>query len=225
MDPVRFQYAGVRTIQRTVLSDEKENPLSIVEPAQAVSLEGVQGGHASVSRSEDSRRRRRLSKDEALEIARLYGQTSTPTSEIRERFGIGDSSLYRIVQRLGIALRGRTASSTRPNTPPPRTPAARRPRSSSPKQAQEAVSPGPNATPRSTRVYGRAGGTGVRRTPGTNKTTAPSGTVASRTGGHRRQFRVLFMAERVVQATDMADALRQVESLGAIEITAVARQE
>jgi hypothetical protein len=33
------------------------------------------------------------------------------------------------------------------------------------------------------------------------------------------------MAERVVQATDMADALRQVESLGAIEINAVARLE
>jgi hypothetical protein len=41
MDPIHFQYAGVRTIQRTVLSDEKENPLSIVEPAQAVSAEGV----------------------------------------------------------------------------------------------------------------------------------------------------------------------------------------
>src|SRR6267143_1514509 len=88
MDPVHFQYAGVRTIQRTVLSDEKENPLSIVEPARAVSVEGVQGGLASFLRSEDSRRRRRLSQDEALEIARLYGETSTPMSEIRERFGI-----------------------------------------------------------------------------------------------------------------------------------------
>ena len=215
-----------RTIQRTVLSDEKENPLSIVEPAATVSEEGVQGGHASFSRSEDSRRRRRLSKDEALEIVRLYGETSTPTSEIRERFGIGDSSLYRIVQRQGIALRGRSASSTRPKTPPAQTPAARQPRSSSPKQAQEAVSqPGSNAAPRSTRAYGRTGGTGVRRTPVTKKTTAPSGTVASRTGDRGRQFRILFMAERVVQATDIADALRQVESLGAIEITAVARQE
>src|SRR5439155_21956929 len=109
-----LNYAGVRTIQRTVLSDQKENPLSIVEPAQAVSVEGVQDGDASFSRPEDSRRRRRLTNNEALEIARLYGETSTPTSEIRERFGIGDSSLYRIVQRQGIALRGRSASSTRP---------------------------------------------------------------------------------------------------------------
>ena len=65
----------------------------------------------------------------------------------------------------------------------------------------------------------------MRRAPGTEKTRALSGTVASRTGDNGRQFRILYMAERVVQATDMADALRQVESLGAIEITAIARQE
>jgi len=224
MDPVHFQYAGVRKIQRTVLSDEKENPLISVEPAATVSEARAPGGHASTSRSKDSRRRRRLSNGEALEIARLYSETSMPTSEIRERFGIGDSSLYRVVQRQGIALRGRTASSTRPNAQRAQTQAARRPRSSSPKQAQEAVSrPRSNAAPPATRVDGRAGGTGVRRVPGTKKTTAPSGTVAS--GDDRRQFRILFMAERVVQATDIADALRQVESLGAIEITAVARQQ
>ena len=226
MDPVHFQYAGVRTIQRTVLSDEKENPLSIVELAEDVSVEGVQGEQATTWRSEDSRRRRKLSKDEALDIARLYGETSTPTSEIRERFSIGDSSLYRIVQRQGIALRGRAASSKRPNTPRAQTPAARRPRSSSPKQAREAVSqPGSNKAQRATRVNGRTGGTGVRRAPVTKKTTAPSGTVASRTGDNRRQFRILFRAERVVQATDIADALRQAESLGVIEMTAVTRQE
>ena len=208
------------------MSDEEERQLSSVEPVPAVSVEDVEGGQASTSASEDSRRRRRLSKDEALEIARLYGETSTPMSEIRERFGIGDSSLYRVVQRQGIALRGRTASAKRPNTPPAQTPAARRRSSSGPKQAPGAVSqPGSNTAPRATLVNGRTGGTGVRRAPGTKRTTAPSGTVASRKGDNRRQFRILFMAERVVQATDMADALRQVESLGAIEITAVARQE
>jgi len=60
----------------------------LLSPHELFSVEGVQGGHASFSRSEDSRRRRRLSQDEALEIARLYGETSTPMSEIRERFGI-----------------------------------------------------------------------------------------------------------------------------------------
>jgi transposase-like protein len=197
--------------------------LSIVEPAATVSEDGVQGGHAITSRSEDSRRRRRLSNAEAIEIARLYGETSTPTSEIRQRFGIGDSSLYRIVQRQGIALRGRIAPAAQPTTQRAQTPAARRPRSPSPTQAQKAASrTGSNTAPPATRVNGR---TGVRRAPGTKKTTAPSEAAASGTGDNRRPFRILFRAERVVQATDMADALRQVESLGAIEITAVARLE
>src|SRR5438128_2184678 len=52
----------------------------------------------------------------------------------------------------------------------------------------------------------------------------PSDTVASGTG-KRQQFRILFMAERVVRATDMRDALRQAESLGATEITAVSRED
>jgi transposase-like protein len=200
--------------------------LSIVEPAATVSEDGVQSGHASTSRPDDSRRRRRLSTDEALEIARLYGETNTPTSEIRERFGIGDSSLYRIVQRQGIALRGRTASSVRPNTQRAQTSPARRSRSSSPKQAQTPASqPSGNTAPHGPRMTGRTRGAGVRRPSGIAKTTAPSRSVASQTGGKRGQFRILFMVERIVQATDMADALQQAESLGAIEITAVTRQE
>ena len=202
--------------------------MTIVEPTKEVSVEGVQGVHASTSRS-DRRRRRRLSHAEALEIARLYAETNTPTAEIRERFGIGDSSLYRIVQQQGIALRGRTASSTRPNAPRPPTPAARRLRSSSPKQAQDAVlEPGPNEAPTAARparhVNARSGGIRERRAPVTDKTPAPSDTVALGTG-KRQQFRILFMAERVVRATDMRDALRQAESLGATEITAVSRED
>ena len=200
--------------------------MSIVEPMPAVSVEDVQGGQTSTSRSEQSRRRRRLSKDEALEVARLYGQTSTPTSEIRERFGIGDSSLYRVVQRQGIALRGRTVSPTRRNPPRAQTPPARRTRSYSPKQAQTPASqPSANTAPRGPRITGRTRGAGVRRASVIAKTTALSRSVASQTGGKRGQFRILFMVERVVQASDMADALRQAESLGAIEITAVTRQK
>ena len=202
--------------------------LTIVEPTEEISQEGVQGVHASASRS-DLRRRRRLSQPEALEIARLYAETNTPAAEIRELFGIGDSSLYRLVQQQGIALRGRTASATRPNAPRPQTPAARRLRSSSPKQAQEAVSqPGSNEAPTGARparrVNGRSGGIGVRRAPVPETTPAPSDTVASGTG-KRLQFRIQFMAERVVRATDMRDALRQAESLGATEITAVSRED
>jgi hypothetical protein len=39
------------------------------------------------------------------------------------------------------------------------------------------------------------------------------------------RFRVRFQAERVFEATDVRDALRQAETLGATEITAVARED
>src|SRR5919199_3171776 len=54
--------------------------------------------------------RRRLSSEQQREIARLYSATGAPTAEIRERFGIGESSLYRVLQKHGVALRGRARS-------------------------------------------------------------------------------------------------------------------
>ena len=225
---VRAGMLGCEQVQQTLPSDERENQLTIVGPTKDALVEGVQGVHASTSRS-DRRRRRRLSQAEALEIARLYAQTNTPTAEIRERFGIGDSSLYRILQQQGRALRGRTASSTWPSAPRAQTPAAGRLRSSSPKQAQDATSrPGSNEGPSGARparrVSARSSGLRVRLARVMEKTPAPAGTVAAGTG-KRQQFRILFMAERVVRATDIGDALRQAESLGATEITAVSRED
>jgi hypothetical protein len=55
------------------------------------------------------------------------------------------------------------------------------------------------------------------------KTTSLPGTVALRTGNDRPQFRILFLGERIVRATDVHDALRQAEMFGAIEITAVSK--
>jgi len=47
-----------------------------------------------------------------------------------------------------------------------------------------------------------------------------------RTGGAARQrFRIRFQAESVFVANDLRDALRQAESLGAVEITSVARED
>jgi hypothetical protein len=49
---------------------------------------------------------------------------------------------------------------------------------------------------------------------------------SSRTGGAaRRRFRIRFQAERVFEANDLRDALRQAESLGSVEITSVARED
>jgi hypothetical protein len=56
----------------------------------------------------------------------LYADTSTPTSEICARLGIGESSLYRIVQLQGIPLRGRTAPSVSVGTPTELVPAPAR---------------------------------------------------------------------------------------------------
>jgi transposase-like protein len=167
---------------------EEDRPLTIVETA-------------STTRSHGSRRRR-LSQDEAREIARLYGETSTPTSEIRERFGIGDSSLYRVVQRQGVALRGRTAGAA-PGPRPARASANGRRRASS-------------ASPRTD-----SKSSPVRRASVKRRTPAS----ASPRAGDRQQFRVSFVGERVIQAADVRDALRQAAALGATEITSVARAD
>jgi transposase-like protein len=209
---------------------KRESQLSIVEPTDDSSAESAEETQASAARPDHSRRRR-LSHDEEREIARLYAETSTPTSEIRERFGIGDSSLYRVVQRRGLALRGRTASSTQPNPPRGHAPAARRRRSSAASGAQPA-----DSEPRSLaataevrpsqRVGDRSSRGPVRRASVTEATTSPAERAASQTGGGARQrFRIRFEGESVLEAKDIRDALRQAESFGATEITAVARED
>src|SRR5438874_8306880 len=72
--------------------------------------------------------RRKLSEDQEREVTRLYSETDTPVSEISKRFGIGESSVYRVAQRHGASLRGRTAptpaaSTGRPAGRPPGRPA------------------------------------------------------------------------------------------------------
>src|SRR5437763_3443751 len=54
--------------------------------------------------------RRKLSDQQEREVTRLYAETETPVSEISKRFGIGESSVYRVAQRHGAALRGRSST-------------------------------------------------------------------------------------------------------------------
>src|SRR5256885_6409388 len=54
--------------------------------------------------------RRKLTEDQEREVTRLYSETETPVSEISKRFGIGESSVYRVAQRHGAKLRGRTST-------------------------------------------------------------------------------------------------------------------
>jgi hypothetical protein len=66
----------------------------------------------------------------------------------------------------------------------------------------------------------------ARRAAATEGTTSLAGLDSLRTGGGARQrFRIRFQGESVFEATDIRDALRQAESLGATEITAVARED
>ncbi|TME36106.1 MAG: hypothetical protein E6I75_10135, partial [Chloroflexi bacterium] len=72
--------------------------------------------------------RRKLNEEQEREVTRLYAETDTPVSEISKRFGIGESSVYRVAQRHGASLRGRTAptpaaSTGRPAGRPPGRPA------------------------------------------------------------------------------------------------------
>lgn len=188
--------------------------MSTVETGEDRSADSGQELPASTTRRGGSRRRR-ISQDEEREIARLYADNSTSTAEIRQRFGIGDSSLYRVVQRHGVALRGHTGLSTRSKSSPAKPAAGTGSRLSA-----------AAATPRtSARAARRSTPSAAQRTSATPAEAWPVGRASSRTGGGAQQrYEIRFLAESVFEATDVLDALRQAESLGAAEITAIARE-
>src|SRR5436309_13387013 len=64
---------------------------------------GAQGDGATTTR-------RKLNDQQEQEVTRLYAENDTPVSEISKRFGIGESSVYRVAQRHGAKLRGRTST-------------------------------------------------------------------------------------------------------------------
>jgi transposase-like protein len=154
-------------------------------------------------------RRRKLSDEEEREVTRLYAQTSTPTPEIARRFGIAESSVYRVAHRHGAPLRGRQAPGAqqrREVSTVSATPDMRRTR------PRPASSPGsPQATLAPKAAAQRPGG--VRLVP---PRAAHGGT---------RSFRVRFQAEVVFEAVDIRDALRQAQARGITEVTAVTRRD
>jgi transposase-like protein len=62
-------------------------------------------------------RRLRLSEDQQRQIAQLYAQIGASVADIRQRFGVGEPSVYRVLQKHGVPLRGRATagSDTRPS--------------------------------------------------------------------------------------------------------------
>src|SRR5690242_18413444 len=137
--------------------------------------------------------RRRLTSEQQREIARLYGETGTPTAEIRERFGIGESSLYRVLQKQSVSLRGRATSAS--------------------DGAAISSTSGAGLSSRGRPRRDASAGAHVQRA---------SRTALSQNGA-AREFRVRFKGQHVFEARDIRDALRQAEALGATSIVEVTR--
>jgi len=174
---------------------------------------------------------RRLSDEQELELKRLYSETETPVPEIARRFGVGESSVYRISQRHGARLRSTstsrggtsTAAAREPAAPSGRSAARRGPRR--PRASAASVSAATD-TPRGRQQRSRGGTTqasaAAARAP--RRTSTPSAGTRDTVGGTRR-YRVLFMAETVLEADTMRDAIAQAEARGATDIRSVTLAE
>ena len=178
-------------------------------------------------------RRPRVNLDQEREIARLYADTGTSTAEICARLGIGESTLYRIVQRLGIPLRGRTASSTAPGAtqPAPARPTSRKRSSNAGRQSDSAAATGGGP------VADQAIESEVKQTPpeptaqpmvaqiadGGKSITRRRRTVRGARSSELRQFVVSFMAEQILEAASAFDALQQAQARGATEVISIVR--
>ena len=209
------------------MTDAAERRVSIVGPADDALLEQAQETPADNGRAMPAREvrpatspRRRLSPEQERQVARLYAEAGTPTSEIRQRFGIGESSLYRIVQRQGIPLRRRGAASTQPS--PSRTsPSNGRRRGLSRATDTQAARSQPRSTAATT-TRSRLGA--ARRGPRGAITRSPARVAGRPSDGVGRRFRIGFHGEIVVEAHNIWDAVRQAEVLGATEIASVSRE-
>src|SRR5947207_9302436 len=110
--------------------DDVQTPL--VTPARAGTDPGAETSASTATRSAGSTdvprpaldeakeavpRRRKLTEEQEREVTRLYAETATPVSEIRSRFGIAESSVYRVSQRHGAPLRGRMPATAKPVVP------------------------------------------------------------------------------------------------------------
>jgi transposase-like protein len=90
----------------------KELPILTISATTATSVPTDQtpAQHAApVAAPRPRAKRRNLTEAEKVDLGRLYADTTTPLSEITSRFGIAESSLYRLLQQRGITLRGRSA--------------------------------------------------------------------------------------------------------------------
>jgi transposase-like protein len=188
---------------RLVWNENKGETVVITENSETTSSTSSSAPNEPVAPAGDAKRRRRaprrnLTEEQKREITHLYSETSTPLPEIRQRFGIGDSSLYRLIQQYGGKLRGRTPRAT----------------SSTPTTKRAGAATGPKSERRAA-TKGQGPHT---RAASTTRSAASAGQSAGKV-----TFRVSFVGTRVVSATSMSDAVRQSAAFGATEITRVDR--
>ncbi len=136
---------------------------------------------------------RKLTDDQEREVTRLYAETTTPLAEIAQRFEIGPTSVSRVAQRHGAVLR----------TPPP-------------------TRSGANGTPVPSETAPGSSQT-VEAEVRAAEPLATAPTTAGRATGKRRRFQVIFVAEQVIRARTIFDALQQAEARGATEIRSITR--
>jgi transposase-like protein len=166
-----------------------------VSPAPRLSSSGIQS--SSVRPKPTRTPRHILSEDQKSDVIRLYAETTTPLAEIKQQFGLAESSLYRLIQQRGVTPRGRASSATR---------------SVSNSARGRAVLNRGLALSR--QIVRSRSGVSARQTP----LLPPS----SESG---IKYRVSFAARQIVTAVDIRDAIRQAEKLGATEVTAIIRSE
>jgi transposase-like protein len=153
--------------------------------------------------------RRRLSPEQQGEVVRMYRSTTTPVPDISKQFSIGESSVYRLVQLHGVAPRGRVGVSAADRTPP----------------AGESVVAGNNTHKAIVRRGGTAADRGPARDHDRPAVVASGPTPSARAANPliARTFRVSFVGVQIIQASDVNDAIRQANALGANDIASVER--
>ena len=141
-------------------------------------------------------RRPRLTPDEQRELARLYTDENASPTELRIQFGIGAPTLYRLLRKQGVALRGRSASAP---------------------QARKADGDHLVAAQNTAPVRGRVRSGSAKASPRVQ-------TAHRSTNGASIQFRVTFTAVQILQAADIRGALHQAGTLGATDVLEITQQ-